>query len=357
VTAAAGQPALRTSFEHEHVELFRDPRTGLTGIVAIHSTAMGPAMGGLRIRAYADLDAALADALRLSRAMTLKNAAAGLDLGGGKAVLVDDGAWERRADRLRFAADVIERLGGRYVTAEDVGTSPADMDVIGEHTRWVAGRSLEHGGRGDPSAATARTVFGAIERAVALQAGAGSLEGAAVGVLGAGKVGGTVVALLAARGAEVLVADIDAARAGACAARTGARAVALGGFVERELDVLAPCAFGELIGLADVPRLRCRVIAGAANNPLVDRATAIALAQRDILYVPDFIANCGGIIHVGAEFLGFDDAEVDRRVRASVERVEAVLRIACESGELPLDVAERRALARLEAGHARPQLT
>lgn len=370
---------LNDEFEHEHVQLFRDDASGLVGVIAIHSTALGPAMGGLRIRAYPDVDAAVVDALRLSHAMTLKNAAAGLDLGGGKAVIIDDGTTDRRDDRLRAFADVLDRLGGRYVTAEDVGTTTADMDLIAERTRWVVGRSADHGGLGDPSGSTARTVFGAIERAAALHvdggtteraaalhldAGAsrtgatsatpGSLEGLTVGVLGVGKVGGPLAGLLTAAGATVVVTDADPARAAAEAARVGATAVPLDGFVERELDVLAPCALGQLIDVDDVPRLRCRIVAGAANNPLVGRATAVALAERDILYVPDFLANCGGIIQVGAEFLGFGPDELAARVGACADRVEDVLRRARDDGELPVDVAERLALERVRdvAGHA-----
>lgn len=334
--------------EHEHVEVFHDPGTGVAGVVAIHSTALGPAMGGLRVRAYADPEAAVLDALRLSSTMTLKNAAADLALGGGKAVLFDDGAWERRADRLRYVGDLVERLGGRYVTAEDVGTSPADMDVIAERTRWVAGRSHEQGGRGDPSSATARTVFHAIERGAKVHLGAASLDGVTVGVLGVGKVGSALAELLAVAGAQVLVADIDGRRAEAVAARTRTSIVAINGFPRREMDVFAPCAFGDAIGIDDVPALRCKLIAGAANNSLADDAAAAALAERNILYVPDFIANCGGIIHVGAEVLGLDPAEVDLRVAACGDRVEDILRTARQEGRLPLDVAERYARDRIE---------
>jgi len=335
--------------EHELVRSFHDPCSGVAGFVAIHSTALGPAMGGLRIRGYRDSDAALADALRLSRAMTLKNAAAGLDLGGGKAVILDEGTWRRRADRLRYFGDVVEQLGGRYVTAEDVGTTARDMDVIGERTRWVAGRSREWGGRGDPSGSTARTVAAAIERAVALHLGTSSLEGVRVGVLGAGKVGGALTRLIAAAGGSVTVADVDGARAAACGAAPGVTAAPPAGFLQREFDVLAPCAFGDLIGVDEAKALRCAIVAGAANNVLVDHAAAVALAEREILYVPDFIANCGGIIHVGAEVLGLDDAEVERRLDACADRTTDILREALKHGELPLDVAERRALARVEA--------
>jgi glutamate dehydrogenase/leucine dehydrogenase len=347
-------PTLTQSFEHELLELFRDPETGLMGALAIHSTALGPAMGGLRLARYADAEAAAVDALRLARAMTLKNAAAGLDVGGGKAVLVDDGAWAtpetRRARMLAFAG-VVERLGGRYVTAEDVGTEPADMDTIATRTRWVVGRSPGNGGRGDPSPATARTVFGAIAAAVRSHL-ARSLVDVHVGVLGVGKVGAALVERLAEAGARVTVADIDHERARACAAAApSVTAVALDAFVSRELDVLAPCALGELIAAGDVEALRCRIVAGAANNPLVDHDTAVALHDAGILYVPDFIANSGGIVHVAAEFQGLDLDAVDRQLDACVRRAGEVLGAARSRGLMPLDVAIECAEERIAAAH------
>jgi glutamate dehydrogenase/leucine dehydrogenase len=344
---------LSETFEHEQLALFRDPATGLTGAVAIHSTALGPSMGGLRIRWYGDVEAAAVDALRLARAMTLKNSAAGLRLGGGKAVLVDDGRWEDREARLLAFADVVERLGGRYVTAEDVGTTPADMDLIATRTEWVVGRSPGDGGGGDPSPATARTVFGAIAAAVRARLGGRSLDGVRVGVLGAGKVGGGLVSLLVAAGARVTVADLDGARAQACAEASDLiEAVPVDGFLTRELDVLAPCALGELIAAQDVAALRCAVVAGAANNPLVDRAAAVALHAAGILYVPDFIANCGGIIHVAAEFEGLEEQAISEQVERCIAKVGPLLDEAAERDAIPLDVAVEHALARVEAARA-----
>lgn len=342
-------------FDHEQLELLRDPATGLTGAVAIHSTTLGPAMGGLRLSAYPGIAAAAVDALRLARAMTLKNAAAGLDLGGGKAVLLDDGGWRDPADRaarMRAFGAFLERLGGRYVTAEDVGTTPADMEQIAAVTGHVAGRPADAGGRGDPSPATARTVFGAIADAAALRLGASTLEGVRVGVLGVGHVGARLAALLRDAGAVVLVADIDDARAREVAEATGSAVAPLDGFLGADVDVLAPCALGGAIHPHDAGSLRCRVVAGAANNPLSGPECATALAAAGILYVPDFVANCGGIIHVGAEVLGFDDAEVERRLAEAVERTADVLREASDTGRAPLDVALDRAARRLDA--ARP---
>ena len=345
VAPASSDLRVADAFEHEHLELFHDRATGLTGAVAIHSTALGPAMGGLRIRACADVEAAAVDALRLARAMTLKNASAGLALGGGKAVLVDDGRWEDRDARLLAFAGVVERLGGRYVTAEDVGTTPADIDLIATRTRWAVGRSPANGGVGDPSPATARTVFGAIAAAVGPGLGAASLEGVRVGVLGVGKVGGALVGLLARAGAHVVAADGDDSRAQAYAARYDTvEAVPTEGFIARDLDVLAPCAMGELISAGDVPGLGCRIVAGAANNPLLDRATAVALHGAGILYVPDFIANSGGIVHVASEFYGVDEQTRDAQLDACVGRVGDLLAEARERDALPLDVAFERAL-------------
>jgi glutamate dehydrogenase/leucine dehydrogenase len=344
---------LDAAFEHEHLEVFRDRATGLTGVIAIHSTALGPAMGGARLRSYSGVQEAAVDALRLARAMTLKNAAAGLDLGGGKAVLLDDGGWHDRPARMAAFAEVLDRLGGRYVTAEDVGTSPGDMDLLAARTRWVAGRSHAAGGFGDPSPSTARTVFGAICEAAASVLGSTSLAGVSVGVLGAGKVGAALVDLLAGAGAEVLVADVDASRAAVVAARAGACAVPVDGFLERAVDVLAPCAFGELIGEREVAGLRCCIVAGAANNQLVDRAAAVALGDAGILYVPDFLANCGGIVCVGAEFAGLDRQAVEDRLRFCVLQVREVLAEARAQGRLPLDVAIERALRRIDAAARR----
>jgi leucine dehydrogenase len=339
---------LHQEFDHELVEVFRDPETGLTGAIAVHSTARGPAMGGLRLHAYDDLSDLVADALRLGRAMTLKNATAGLELGGGKAVLLDDGRWEgRRAERLHAFGAILERLGGRYITAEDVGTTPADMAEIASVTRWVAGLPEDAGGWGNPSRATARTVFGAVRAGVRQAFGSDDLAGVSVGVLGVGNVGSRLAELLAEAGAEVVVADVNESRAAAVATRCGGRTAPVDGFIHAPVEVLAPCALGEVIDHDDVDELRARVIAGSANNPLVDDSVARALDTAGVLYVPDFVANCGGIIFVGAEALGLDQSEVERRIEAAVERIDGVLLEAAACGRLPLEVAYDRAQAAL----------
>jgi glutamate dehydrogenase/leucine dehydrogenase len=343
------------TLSRERLHVFSDPASGVRGVVAIDSTALGPAMGGLRLHVYTSLDDAAADASRLARAMSLKNAVAGLNLGGGKAVVLDDGKWAdpaRRAERMRAVGTIVEELGGRYITAEDVGTTPQDMDHIAAATRWVAGRPVERGGRGDPSPLTAQTVLAAIRAGVARRIGADELTGVTVGVQGVGHVGARLTELLCAAGADVTVADADRKRGQEVAARTGARAVDPVGFLTRRFDVLAPCALGEAIGPDVIDTLRCAIVAGAANNPLATAAVADDLARAGILYIPDFLANCGGIIHVGGEALGLGESEVSALMRAATERVDDVLREAAQSGRTPLDVAVRLARMRIaNAGH------
>jgi glutamate dehydrogenase/leucine dehydrogenase len=344
---------LSEEFEHETLAVFRDPATGVTGAIAIHSTVLGPAMGGLRLFRYRDLNEALLDALRLARAMSFKSAAAGLDLGGGKAVLLDDGGWdEARGERMRAVGAAIGSLAGRYITAEDVGTTPADMDAIAEVTGHVAGGTASNGGSGDPSPYTARTVFEAIEAAVRIRLGRDSLAAVSVGVQGVGHVGASLVESLTAAGATVYVTDVDTHRCTDLAQRLGATVLPLDGFVYGDFDVLAPCALGATITPADAPRLRASIVAGAANNPLSHRDAAASLAAAGVLYVPDFIANCGGIVHVGAEALGLAQAEVDDLLTAAGTRTEQILLEAAESNRLPLEIAEQHALERLSR---RPQ--
>lgn len=342
-------PVLAREFEHEEVHIFSDAGSGLVGVIAVHSTALGPAVGGLRLSQYSTLDAALEDALRLSRAMTLKNAAAGLNLGGGKAVLIDDGAWGNvtvRRERMLAFGRALERIAGRYITAEDVGTTPDDMSAIAEVTDFVTGLPERSG---DPSVATARTVFEAIAVAVTRR-GHRDLRDVRVGVLGVGRVGARLTQLLATAGAQVSVADVDTDRARGVATQAGATALDLDGFVVGPFDVLAPCALGGAITLAHVPELRCKVVCGAANNPLTGDDVALAMHGRGILYVPDFLANCGGIIHVGAsDVLGFDMAVVEGLIDAATARIREALEEADAGGSAPIYVARRLAQQRLTA--------
>jgi leucine dehydrogenase len=340
---------LDREFGHEQLKVFHDRETGVTGAIAIHSSALGPAMGGLRLYAYPGLEEAIVDVLRLSRAMSFKSAAAGLDLGGGKAVLIDDGGWGvGRVERMRSVGRAIEELAGRYVTAEDVGTTPLDMDAIGEVTAHVAGASPSLGGSGDPSPFTARTVFAAIEGAIRVHHGLDSVAGLRVGVQGVGNVGSALVRLLCEADAEVAVTDADPAPCATLVEELGVEALPLDGFAAGRFDVFSPCALGGAIGAREVSGMVATVVAGAANNPLADRG---------ILYVPDFIANCGGIIHVGAETLGLSAGEVEVLLAASGHRSESILSKARETGRLPLQVAEEYALKRMRDAGAGRQMT
>lgn len=343
-----------TDDDHERVVIRQDPATGMRLIVAIHSTVLGPALGGLRLRAYrGGLRDALDDVLALARTMTLKASAAGLDLGGGKAVMIDEGDHVLREARFQAAAEVIEGLAGEYITAEDIGTTTADMDVMAERTRFVVGRSIERGGAGDPSPSTAATVFRAMGCALAAACGSPTVEGRRIGVVGLGKVGGALAASLAGAGARVVATDLDGERTERFAEEHGGEiapsAEALFGM---ELDVLAPCAAGGLIDEAIAGAIDCRVVCGAANNPLTNRAVGRRLAARGILCVPDFLANCGGLIHVDAEWQGYRPDLVQTGVERAMDRLDQALLIA-RSGEVtPLEAAERQALERVDAARA-----
>ena len=332
--------------DHERVVVRQDPDTGLRLVIAVHSTVLGPALGGMRLRAYpGGLPEALDDVLALARTMTLKASAAGLDLGGGKAVMLDDGDASAREARMRAAAAAIDELGGAYITAEDIGTTTADMDLMSSHTPWVVGRSEANGGRGDPSPVTAETVLRAMQRGLAAATGSAELHGRAVGVIGLGKVGEPLARKLAGAGAGVIGCDLDETRVERLAdERVLEPAASADEILARELDVLAPCAAGGAV-CADVT---CRLVCGAANNPLASPDVAERLAARGVLYVPDFLANCGGLISVAAEWTHAGDDDVDAHVATAMSRLDAALEESKHTGEPPAAVAERQALQRVE---------
>jgi glutamate dehydrogenase/leucine dehydrogenase len=337
--------------DHEQIVVRQDRETGLRFVVAVHSTVLGPALGGMRIKRYpGGLREALEDVMGLARTMTLKASAAGLDLGGGKSVMIDDGRPELREARLEAAARVIEGLDGAYITAEDIGTTTEDMDRMARFTRYAVGRSESDGGGGDPSPVTAETVFQAMRRGLAAATGSDDFDGCRVGVIGLGKVGSALAAKLAQSGAHVIGCDLDAGRAQRLADELGiAVAPSAEAILAGELDVLAPCAAGGLIDEALARSIDCRVVAGAANNPLTDRAVARTLMQRDIVYVPDFLANCGGLIHVSLEWYGREGRSEDDLIAGAMERLDSALETAAADGSTPIEVAERQALERVEA--------
>ncbi len=299
---------------------------------------------------YEDSRAALRDALRLSRAMTYKAAVANLPLGGGKGVIMVPGAGalgrERRRAALLDFGDTVEALGGRYVTAEDVGTSSRDMSVIAERTRHVAGLSRSRGGSGDPSPFTALGVEAAIRACCERLFGSGSLRGRTICVVGLGHVGSRVAKRCARAGAKLLLADVDAAK------RRLARDLDAGWTtperaLDAEVDVLAPCALGGFLDDTTVPRLRCRIIAGAANNQLADDRIADLLAARQILWAPDFVVNAGGIINIVEELNEYDAAAARRRVRRITDTLREIFDHAEATGATPFAAAMELAHARL----------
>ena len=341
---------------HERIEVRQDAATGMRLVVAIHSTALGPGLGGLRLRPYAGgLREALDDAMALARTMTLKAAAAGLHLGGGKAVMIDDGSMPPgsvvRERRLEGAGRVIEELGGAYVTAEDVGTTTVDMEAIARETRFVVGRAADCGGGGDPSPITAETVFRAIVAGLEASGRGRDLAGRRIGVVGLGKVGSVLVERLLGEGADVLGFDVDPARLAWAQARGVEIAAGAEEVVRAPIDVLAPCALGGLIDHDAAATLRCPVVCGAANNPLTGPDVAAELHERGILYVPDFLSNCGGLIHVAAEW--DPDLDVTDALAAAEGHVECALSEAAATGTTPLAAGERIAFERIASAGRR----
>jgi valine dehydrogenase (NAD+) len=318
----------------------------LQAIIAIHSTLLGPALGGVRLRAYRSEAQALADVLQLSRSMTYKAALAGIDHGGGKAVIIGDPA-DRTEARFRMFARFVDSLGGRYITAEDVGLSPRDVDVMRSETRYVAGCSEEWGGLGSPSDATADGVLAAMRAAAEHCRGTRSLEHLHAAVMGVGKVGSKLVERLVASGTRVTVADADPAAAAAMTRRFGVAVTEPDVIHAVECDVFAPCALGGILSSTTVPQLRCAAVVGSANNQLAEPADARRLAERGILYVPDYAANAGGLIHVAAEVRGTSAAVVPDLVARVEDTCRRLLVEADDHGITPTEAADRIAERRL----------
>jgi valine dehydrogenase (NAD+) len=333
---------------YEQLVWCHDGRTGLRAIIAIHSTALGPALGGTRFYPYPDEQAALVDVLRLARGMTYKAALAGLDLGGGKAVILGDPHRLRSEALLTVYGRFVNSLSGRYVTAEDVGTTQADMDVIRGQTSYVTGVSESLGGSGDPSPATALGLASAMGAVSEHLWGTGSLEGRHVVVVGVGKVGSALVGHLVAAGTKVSVADIDHAKVRAMTARHGAAAVSTDDALTLECDVLAPCALGGVLDASTIPRLRCRAVCGSANNQLAGPDDARRLADAGIVYAPDYVVNAGGVINLADELRGYDRARARAGVAAIGQTTAGVLAAAQAEGTTTVEAADRLAEARLE---------
>ncbi len=335
---------------HEAVHFVHDAGSGLKAIIAVHSTALGPAAGGSRMWNYASDDAALHDVLRLSRGMSYKNAMADLPLGGGKAVILGDSASDKSPALFAAFGRAVDSLSGQYVTAEDVGISVADMALVAEQTRHVSGLPNAAAGAagGDPSPKTARGVFHGIEAAVRARLGRENLEGLRVVVQGLGSVGYHLCRNLHAAGAQLIVADIRQASVERVQAEFGAEVVDVDAVLAVPADVLAPCALGGILNAETIPRLQVAIVAGGANNQLLRDADGQALSQRGILYAPDYVINAGGIINVAAQYLAsMNDAEVDERVRGIGERLSEIFAIAEREDRPTNEVADEMARARI----------
>jgi leucine dehydrogenase len=343
---------------HEQLVVCHDKSSGYRGIIAIHDTTLGPALGGTRFWHYDTDDAAIVDALRLSRGMTYKNALAGLNLGGGKSVIIGNNRNPSREMLFRAHGRFVDSLGGRYVTAEDVGTTTADMDFVHMETDYVAGLA---GRSGDPSPVTAHGVFRAIQASAKQRWGSDQLHGRSVAVQGCGSVGSHLAAALHGAGATLVVSDIDPQRVQKVVDVTGGAArVALPETIHcQPVDIFAPCAMGGGLSAATIPTLRCEVVAGAANNQLLTPEDGDALEARGILYAPDYVANAGGVINVYGELAGWDRARSLRKADEIFDTVLGVFAIATEHGiptYLAADrLAERRVAAVRGMVHTRPQ--
>jgi leucine dehydrogenase len=350
------EPAALLAIDHEELVIRRGRRSGIYTAIAVHSTALGPALGGCRMWRYPDQTEAARDALRLSRAMTLKAAAAGLHLGGGKGVIClppDVSAPEggMRRDVLLDFADAVNALDGSYITAEDVGTSARDMVTVAQGTRFVTGLPAVHGGSGDPSPFTALGVEAAIRACVAERFGSRDLDGCRIAVVGCGRVGEQLARRLAVAGAWLLLSDIDPSKRRLVSELPGAEWAAPEEALRADLDVLAPCALGGVIDDGVANALRCAVVCGSANNQLADDRLADRLAARGVLYAPDFIVNAGGLMNVSLELdpRGYDEARARTRVTGIEDVMSRILDAARRRGITPLAAAAELARERLVA--------
>ncbi|MEA1071090.1 amino acid dehydrogenase [Sphingomonas sp. LY160] len=327
---------------HEALHFVTDEKSGLRAIIAMHSTHLGPAAGGTRLWHYADDADALTDALRLSRGMSFKNAMAGLPLGGGKAVVLADADRTKTPEMLAAFGRAVDRLGGNYVTAEDVGMSVTDMITVSHKTRFVAGLPVEGGEvGGDPGPHTSLGVFLGIKAAVRRALGKDSLKGLHLAIQGAGSVAGGVARHAVAEGARLSIADVDQGRVTALAAETGAAIVDPFSILAIEADVVSPCALGAILTEESIAALNTPIVAGGANNQLATAQDGQRLAARGILYAPDYVINAGGIINVSTEYLADGDASLVRqRIEGIPGRLETIWAKSAETGQDPAAVAD-----------------
>ena len=342
------------STTHEEIYRVEEPTLGLVGFIALHSTQLGPAAGGLRMRPYASEAEALVDVQRLSEGMTYKNAAAGLALGGGKAVIIGDPATDKTPAMLRAFARAIHSLDGRYYTAEDMGMSPADMAILAEETPYVAGLAEGDFASGDPSPITARGIFNAICTSQAHISGSKDLSALTIAVQGLGHVGWSLCGLLTQAGASLVVTDVNQDQLNKAQKVFGAKTVAPDEIYSVEADIFAPCAIGGILNAKTIPQLKVAIVCGGANNQLASPADAVALHEAGILYAPDFVTNGGGIINVATEIEQISDRDtfVTEKLRALDVTLETILAQAKATDQSPDAVAISTVQAHMAAQSA-----
>ena len=333
---------------HELVLYGQDSVSGLRTIVAVHDTTLGPALGGARFYPYESEEEALYDVLRLSEAMTLKNSVAGLDLGGGKSVIIGDFRQQKSEALLLAFGRVVDSLGGQYITAEDIGTTPQDMTLVATQTQWALGRSRDAGGSGDPSPATARGLVAAAKTTLGYLNGSSTFHGRRVAIQGVGKVGYDYARRLSEEGAELIVTDMYPPAIERAVEDLGAKPVEPEEIYSVDCDIFAPCALGAVLNDHTIPQLQCAAIVGSANNQLQDEKHGKELADRGILYTPDFVVNAGGVINVAVELGGYDLERAARRIDAIGETLLSVLETATEEGLHPHAAAVAMANRRIE---------
>lgn len=334
-------------YDYEQLVICQDKNSGLKAIIAIHDTTIGPALGGTRMWTYESEEAAIEDALRLAKGMTYKNAAAGLNLGGGKTVIIGDPRKDKNEEMFRAFGRFIQGLNGRYITAEDVGTTVADMDLIHEETNYVTGISEAFGSSGNPSPVTAYGVYVGMKAAAKEAFGSDSLEGKTVAVQGVGNVAYTLCEYLHKEGAKLIVADINQASVDRAVNAFGAVQVAVNDIYSVEADIFAPCALGAIINDNTIPQLKAKVIAGSANNQLRNTTHGDLIHEMGIVYAPDYVINSGGVINVADELYGYNAERAMKRVATIYDKIERIFEISKRDGVPSYVAADRLAEERI----------
>ncbi|KGR81634.1 Leu/Phe/Val dehydrogenase [Lysinibacillus odysseyi] len=328
-------------YDYEQLIMCQDKESGLKAIIAIHDTTLGPALGGCRMWTYASEEEAIEDALRLARGMTYKNAAAGLNLGGGKTVIIGDPFKDKNEEMFRALGRFIQGLNGRYITAEDVGTTVTDMDMIHEETNYVTGISPAFGSSGNPSPVTAYGVYLGMKAAAKEAFGEESLEGKKIAVQGLGNVAYTLCEYLHNDGAKLIVTDINQKAIDRVVENFGATAVAPDEIYKQDVDIFAPCALGAIINDETIPQLKAKVIAGSANNQLQESRHGQILHEQGILYAPDYVINAGGVINVADELYGYNRDRAMKRVETIYDSLTKIFAISKEE-DIPTYAAANR---------------